>query len=122
MKRLTQVVLVFCLLFATVLVSNKIRFHYDWKDAFCRTLLTPFLGTVWADRFSETGFAKAQLGMDEQNIEDIVGKPIRKSCDNEGCLWVYADQDPDNLPYDRRWISFNSKHRVIEIRHDFYID
>lgn len=122
MKRCAQLFLFFCFFFAVALVTNKVRFHYDWESTFWRTLLAPVVGTVWPERFSEAAFAKIQAEMSDLEVEALVGEPLQKSCNEVGCSWSYADQDPDNAPYDRRWVFFDKRQRVTNIRHEFYID
>lgn len=122
MKRCVQCFLSFCFFFAVALATNKARFHYDWESAFWRTLLTPIVGTIWPEGFSDAAFVKIQVGMPEARVEALVGKPIQKSCDEDGCSWSYADQDPDSAPYDRRWVFFDRRQQVTSVRHEFYID
>lgn len=122
MKRCIRAMLLVFVLFGGSLIANKLRFHYDWGNAFWRTLLAPFTGTVWPENFSEIGFSKIKVGIPKSEVTALAGEPLRKSCDEDGCLWSYAGQEMDELSYDRRWVSFDANDRVTKIRHEFYID
>ena len=122
MRKLTKVILIAAAFFGAATVTNKIRFRYDWENAYCRTLMTPFTGTIWADGFSEGKFSKIQFGMSKSEVEAVLGDPLRKDCSGKGCMWVYSNQDTGTADYDRRWVVFDSTDQVTKIRHEFYID
>jgi hypothetical protein len=108
--------------FGVTMTVNKIRFQYDWENAFWRTLMTPFTGTVWALGFSEEGFAEIRIGMSYDEVAKILGEPLRKNCGDKGCGWIYSNQDTGTADYDRRGITFDTTGRVDGLRHEFYID
>lgn len=109
-------------LFVAGTVFNKIRFHYGWSDAFWRTAMTPFTGTLWADGFSEARFAEVRIGMSSQEVRALLGTPLKEWCGSEGCAWLYSWQDTPTADYDERSVSFDSLWRVTGLRHRFYID
>lgn len=117
-KRMTLVVMVFALFTA----FNKVRFHYDWSEALKRTAMTPFVGTLWADGFSELNFSKVRIGMSEIEVRTLLGVPLQKWVGTEGYTWLYSWQDTPTADYERRWVSFDSKGLVDEVIHEFYID
>ncbi|MEW6058261.1 MAG: outer membrane protein assembly factor BamE, partial [Bdellovibrionota bacterium] len=92
------------------------------ENAFWRTLMTPFTGTIWAKKFSEQNFAKIRPGMPRAEVEALLGSPLRKDCSEKGCMWVYSNQDTGTADYDRRWVVTDPTGRVTEVRHEFYID
>ena len=108
--------------FALLTTFNKIRFHYDWPNALKRTVMTPFVGTLWASGFSEGQFAKVRLGMPQAEVKDLLGVPLKEWCGSTTCSWLYSWQDTPTADYDRRWIAFDAQGRVREVRHEFFID
>lgn len=110
------------LCFGIMILMNKIRFYYDWKNAFWRTLMAPFEGTIWAENYSEEHFMNIRPGMSMSSVEVLLGKPLRITCSKEGCTWIYSNQDTPTADYDRRWVSFSVNGSVNDITHKFYID
>ncbi|MEW6058012.1 MAG: hypothetical protein AB1540_15505 [Bdellovibrionota bacterium] len=108
--------------FGLMMTTNKVRFRYDWENAFWRTLMTPFVGTIWAEGFSEERFAKVRVGMSFDEVAHILDEPLRKDCSQKGCGWIYSNQDTGTADYDRRWITFDVTGLVDGLRHEFYID
>lgn len=109
-------------LFPALLAINAFRFQYGLEDAFWRTLMSPLEGTVWAANFNESAFAKIQVGMLAGDALRLIGEPIRRDCDNDGCLWIYSWQDTSTADFDQRWILLDTKERITEIRKSFFID
>lgn len=122
MRRVALLTLLSCLSFPAMMVVNSYRFGYGPNDAFWRTLMTPFEGTVWVAGFSETSFLKIRTGMTATEVLSLLGDPLRKSCDQEGCLWIYTWQNAGNADFDQRWIDFDPLGQVKEIRKSFFID
>ncbi|MEW6056481.1 MAG: hypothetical protein AB1540_07685 [Bdellovibrionota bacterium] len=122
MKRSFQVILSLIAFFGIMLIMNKVRYRYDWENAFWRTIMTPMTGTIWAKDFSEAGFAKITYGMSSAEVRSLVGEPLNRECDKDGCGWSYSDQDSDTADSDRRWVRFDAKDRVDYIWHEFHID
>lgn len=122
MKRCIYVLISFVILFGVAVVVNKVRLRYDWETAYWRTLMTPLTGTVWSKDFTEEAFAQIKLGMSSSEVKALLGEPLRRDCDEEGCFWPYTGQDTDTADSDRRWVTFDVKDRVIKIRHEFHID
>ena len=104
------------------MITNKVRFLYDWGNAFWRTLMTPFTGTNWAEGFSEDRFSMIRLGMSQEQVTSILGRPLDQGCGKTSCSWIYSYQDTGTADFDRRWILFDYDGKVDEIKNDFYID
>ena len=118
-----RILLVFALSFFVMMIVNKIRFHYEWKDAFFRTVLAGFEATRWAPGFSVDAFEQARLQMDQSEIFQLLGEPLRKGCDAHGeCIWIYSWQMSGTDDFDQRWVVFNSQGKVSELRKSFFID
>ena len=98
------------------------RFHYNFTEAACRTILFFIEDTVWSDEFSEYKFSKLHIGMNEQDVISLLGKPLRKTCGQQNCEWIYAWQKTGNSSFDRRDVIFNLEGHITRIRHEFYID
>lgn len=121
--RLIAVVAFFsCLPFPTLVAINSYRFGYGWNDAFWRTLVAPVEGTIWAPQFDESKFSKVRIGMTAPDVERLVGEPLSKDCGEKYCFWLYTTLETGLPGYDQRWLIFNLKERVIEIRKSFYLD
>lgn len=112
----------FVSLFGLATLLNAARFGYGPNDAFWRTLLTAFEGTVWAPGFSEAAFLKVRTGMVASEVASLVGDPLRKDCGEHRCIWIYTWQDTQTADFDQRWVIFGATKRVEEIRKSFYID
>lgn len=121
MKFIKAASLVSTMFFAAV-AANSYRFQYGAEDAFLRTLMSPFEGTVWAAQFRETAFAKVEVGMNASEVIGLLGNPLRRDCGTTGCFWIYTWHDSDTADFDQRWVVFDVAERVIEIRKSFYID
>lgn len=122
MKRFFQFTLGINVFFGVITSVNKVRYNYDWGNAFWRTLMTPVTKTIWAKDYSEAAFAKVKHGMSSFQVLALVGDPLQKKCDQDGCGWRYSDQVTSTADSDRRWVRFDAKDRVVEIWHEFHID
>ena len=109
-------------IFIVAVAANVLRFQYGAEDAFWRTLMSPFEGTVWTPQFSESAFAKIEVGMAASEVVGLVGKPLRRDCGTMGCFWIYTWHDSDTADFDQRWVVFDVAERVSEIRKSFFID
>jgi hypothetical protein len=101
---------------------NAIRFQYGVEDAFWRTFMSPFEGTVWATQFEESKFSKIRIGMSASEMVKLIGNPLRKDCGKEDCFWIYTWQDTETADFDQRWVIVDLSERVTEIRKSFFID
>jgi len=110
------------LLFFAMMIVNAVRFQYGPEDAFWRTLMTPFEGTVWAPGFKESEFSKVRVGMMVEEVVKLLGEPIRRSCDEKDCHLTYTWHDTATADYDQRWVVVDPSERVIEIHKSFFID
>jgi hypothetical protein len=108
--------------FLTLVAFNKIQLHYNWPEALKRTVMTPFVGTLWANGFSEAQFEKVRIGMLEAQVKELLGEPLKEWRGKMGYAWLYSWQDTPTADYDRRWVSFDAKGAVVEVRHEFHID
>lgn len=122
MKRFAQIVVSLTVLFGGMVIMNKVRYRYAWDDAFWRTLLAPITKTVWAEKFSETNFAKIKNGMTNAEVLKLLSEPLDRNCDKDGCIWPYSYWHKDAIEFDRRWVVFDNQGRVNHVWHQFYID
>ena len=110
------------LLFFAIMIVNAVRFQYGLEDAFWRTFMTPFEGTVWAPGFKESEFAKVREGMKAGEVLNLLGEPLRRDCDKNDCFWIYTWQNTGTADFDQRWVIVDANEHVIEIRKSFFID
>lgn len=110
------------LAFAFMTTINALRFQYGFNDAFWRTLMSPFEGTVWAPGFKESEFLKVREGMLAMKVTQLIGEPLRKDCGTKRCFWIYTWQDTPTADFDQRWVVFDLAERVVEVRKSFFID
>ncbi len=122
MKALRFAIAFGILFFPVAVAINSFRFGYNLKEAYWRTLMTPFEGTVWTPGFKESAFSRLRIGMAAAEVFALLGDPIRKSCGDFGCLWIYTWQDTGSADFDQRWVIFDSSEHVKEIRKSFFID
>lgn len=101
---------------------NKVYYQYNLTDSFKRTTLSLFTGTIYASNYSEKNFHKVHIGMPQEKVEELLGKPLRVDYGPLGTSYIYSNQDTPTADYDRRWISFNQSQQVDEIESRFYID
>lgn len=120
-----KVIVSFCIVSLVIFLSiyiNMHRFNYNFSKAFYRTIFFFLEDTIWSHGFSEDSFSKLKIGMNEQKVISILGKPLRKTCGKTTCEWVYSWQKTGNSSFDRRDVIFNFDGFVARIRHEFYID
>jgi len=108
--------------FPTAVTINSYHFGYGWNDAFWRTLVAPVEGTIWAPQFDESKFSKVRIGMSAPEVTKLIGDPLQKDCGEEDCFWLYTKLESGLPGYDQRWLIFDLKERVIEIRKSFELD
>jgi hypothetical protein len=120
--KLFRFVFMISLLFPAAMAINSYRFGYGFENAFWRTLMTPFEGTVWAPGFKESTFSKISVGMPSLEVFRLLGDPIRKDCDHTGCLWIYTWQNTGTADFDKRWLDIDLAGRVKEVKKSFFID
>jgi hypothetical protein len=83
-------------------------------------------GTVYASGYSESAFRRVRIGMTPEEVESILGPPLRRDstsqrwspCDN----WMYSDP-PHGLGEDywRKWVMFQDG-KVVYIDNNYYFD
>ncbi len=120
-----RIIVSFCILSLITLLSiyiNMNRFLYDFSEATYRSLFFLLEDTIWSHGFSEDRFSKLRIGMNEQQVRSLLGEPLRKTCGENSCEWVYSWQKTGNSSFDRRDVIFNVDGHVVRIRHEFYID
>jgi hypothetical protein len=71
--------------------------------------------TFYAPGYSDSRFAMLREGMTEQEVERIVGPPLKKVVwENEDVLWAYSARRDVSLSYNMRDVVFRNK-RVISV-------
>ena len=82
-------------------VFNAVRYHYGFTDSLLRSVLWPLESTHWTEGFSEDSFDQVKIGMTEDDVVRLIGKPLRKTC-REGCELVYTWQTGSTSSFDWR--------------------
>jgi hypothetical protein len=83
--------------------------------------------TIYAQEFSESRFRNVRVGMSREEVEAIVGRPLRKVPWNQDSgphdeeMWHYSDQRDDTANFHRRWVFFE-KGKVVTVINDFWVD
>ena len=81
-------------------------------------------GTIYARRYTERGFNSLRPGMSCEQVEAIIGAPLRKvlwpvpAGDED---WWYSKAPERDGNYWRRWVSFRNN-RVVATVSRFWID
>lgn len=116
-------ILILFLLFSYGVVSNMYDYGYGINDAFWRVIWAIDEGTIWAPGFSEEKFNRIKLGMNSNDVLNLLGRPLRgiEGCE-KSCFWIYTMQDSPTSDFDQRWVIFDHNNKVTEIRKSFYID
>jgi hypothetical protein len=80
-------------------------------------------GTVYSEQFSERAFNSVRVGMNRGQVEQTIGRPLRKvpwgSASQE--MWYYSDQPDPTANFWRRWVLFENG-KVTWIANDFWVD
>lgn len=81
--------------------------------------------TVYARGYSDSGFRKVRLGMTDQEVEKLIGRPLTTwptpesaSGSNTGARWSFS---PGDTNYRCRVLLFRD-HRVVVKHAEFYVD
>ncbi len=99
------------------------RYRYDFTSACWRYLYGFESDTKFADKFSENRFEKIRIGMSEEEIVILIGKPLHKYCYNYGCDWIYSWKiKGDSDHFDLRSVFFDSSGVVEKVRHEFFMN
>jgi hypothetical protein len=84
--------------------------------------------TVYAPGYSESQFQRVRIGMTPNEVESIMGGPIRKDSTSQRWspfeTWIYSEPPPDGTigdNYWRGWVLFNDG-KVAAIVNDYYED
>jgi hypothetical protein len=86
-------------------------------------LIHGFEDTVYADGYSEQRFTTISIGMTTNQVQAIMGAPIRKNSWVDGGdieLWRYSDSPGDGNCW-RRWVFFKNG-KVYWIDSRFWLD
>lgn len=89
----------------------------------------PFFGfsTYYSEQYSESRFKTLRVGMTCEEVEAIVGQPLRKNLWNQDTgppdreAWTYSDRPSETANYWRRQVFFE-KAKVVSILNDFWVD
>ncbi|MGB0454062.1 MAG: hypothetical protein ACPGJV_10145 [Bacteriovoracaceae bacterium] len=118
-----KVLFAIAVMFSMATVSNMYTFGYGINDAFWRVVWAIDEGTIWAESFNEENFSKIKLGMEDEVVLKLIGRPLElvKDYDAVEETWIYTKQDSGTSDYDQRVIIFR-KNKVFKIIKSFYID
>ena len=122
MKLAKKFLLILTILIVCGTLFNAMRFRYDLSDAFLRTIFFIFEDTRWAKDYSEEGFDRLTLGMNMVEVRQILGEPLRKTCSDNTCEWVYTWQQASTLDFERRSLSFDESNRLRKKTRRYFID
>lgn len=122
MKMAKKVLVIMSLLIMSGTLFNAMRFRYDLSDAFLRTVFFIFEDTRWAKDFTEEGFDRLTIGMSADEVVQIIGEPLRKTCADDGCDWVYTWQQASTLDFDRRALVFDENMLLKQKIRFYFID
>lgn len=85
-------------------------------------------GTVYSKNYSRWRFSKLRVGMSQQQVEMIMGPPLKKvswpgtsTDDTVEEMWAYTWQATSTDSYYRKWLFFSGGH-ISEIVNDIWID
>ncbi len=120
MKKVLIMLFLIPIAFAVTIIINMIRFQYPFFVALERSIYF-YSQTKWSKNFSESSFSKIKLGMSESEVEQIMKRPLWKSCKLKTCIWAYSTGTDFNVDFDRRYVYFNNS-RVSYIQKDYYAD
>jgi len=97
---------------------------------FIRCMIDPEFGygTVFSPQFSESGFNRLRVGMSEEDVEAIMGPPLKKVNWSGATYpvaggdenWMYSEPC-DSGSYWRRWVVFGNG-KVVAIVQIWYDD
>lgn len=126
MRRTGKIAVILLTLFVASFLTNKVKYHYGWEDAFLRTLLSWCEDTVWAPGFSLDNFEKVRLAMSKAEVLELLGPPLTRpdgQCDEkQECFWMYSWQATQTADFDQRWVIFGEDGKVSKIKKSFFID
>jgi hypothetical protein len=83
--------------------------------------------TFYSAGYSESRFLTLRVGMSGEEVEAIVGQPLRKVPWNQDMgphdeeMWQYSDRPDYTGNYWRRWVYFENG-KVVEVINDFWLD
>ena len=87
-----------------------------------RTIFFIFEDTRWANDYTEEGFDRLTIGMTMDEVAQILGEPLRKTCSDNTCECVYTWQQASTLDFDRRSLSFDESKRLQKKIRRYFID
>lgn len=121
MKLAKRIPVLMVIVFASSTLINALRFHYGLSDALLRTVFFIFEDTRWAKDYTEDGFDRLAVGMTMDEVVQILGEPLRKTCFST-CEWVYTWQQDSWLDFDRRDLVFDENSHLKEKRREYFVD
>jgi len=78
--------------------------------------------TVYAQGYSYFGFRRIRVGMTEEEVQALIGKPLKVATTAiGGVVWVYSDI-PVSRSYRMREVFFGPDRRVTEVVAEFVFD
>ena len=78
--------------------------------------------TQYAPNYSDRNFAKVKIGMSENKVQELIGKPFVSWKYGEKVIYEYS-RSPQDTNYRMRQVHFSQKTKnVTEIKTEFYAD
>ncbi len=120
-KKYIKIVICLIVVFGTII-------HFYWLDGLGWAIVEFTVGqTTYAPGYREYKFRRIRVGMTEEEVIEILGRPPGKSHRNPD-IWFYAygknileDKYPEENLYTQRIIEFDNGN-VINTCHHFYFD
>jgi outer membrane protein assembly factor BamE (lipoprotein component of BamABCDE complex) len=127
MKKTLQLAgsLFLCFVFISLfhIIFYMYQYRYSFPSAVWRFIYSFESDTKFANEFSERQFSNVRIGMSEEEVISLIGKPLGKNCFNYGCNWVYSWKIKGNSDhFDLRSVFFDTDDVVIRVRHEFFLN
>jgi hypothetical protein len=92
-----------------------------------RALLLVFQDTKYAPGYKEDEFIKIHVGMDENKVYELIGKPlssftVQENKEATGTKYLYYSESPSSTHYNRRAVVISREGKVLGKESYFYTD
>ena len=108
---------------AVLLVVGSVVFVSVFYAAFVTLVIFPEFNstdTVYSKGYSESNFQSLRVGMTPDQVEGLMGRPLKKITMESFHVWWYSES-PGSNDFQRRHVVFREG-RVCDIINDFYVD